>query len=241
MSFYRIRVVNTLVLVVVLLLLSCKADQQTDTTVNTASVITDTVEAVVVPVDTPSLPPLDYDTTQWTEVVRLDSTILLDLRYATDSNFVGEQMYDCGRCFLRPPVARAVVAVHQKLQEEGLGLKMFDCYRPRPVQQKLWDKVPDARYVADPRKGSMHNRGTAVDLTIVDSTGQQLDMGTPYDFFGKEAYPAYRDLPETVLSNRQLLHESMKAAGFAAIRTEWWHFSLAGRSYPLDDMLWNCD
>ena len=202
-----------------------------------------TVEELVedtVLTSTISLPPIDYDTSEWAELIRLDATILLDLRYATDSNFVGEKMYDCGRCFLRPQVAHTLVKVHQQLKKKGLGLKMYDCYRPQPIQWKLWGKVSDRRYVSDPRKGSMHNRGTAVDLTIVDSTGQELPMGTPYDYFGVEAYPGYQDLTADVLANRALLHEQMKAFGFKPIRTEWWHFSLPGQGAELSDMLWKC-
>jgi D-alanyl-D-alanine dipeptidase len=130
----------------------------------------------------PEMPPLelDYDTAAWTEITRLDPSILLDLRYATANNFVKEKMYECPRCFLRPDVARAIAKAHKALQKKGYGLKMYDCYRPRPIQWKLWNKVPDTRYVADPRKGSMHNRGMAVDLTIVDKNGQELDMGTDF-------------------------------------------------------------
>jgi D-alanyl-D-alanine dipeptidase len=182
----------------------------------------------------------DYDTTAWAEVVRLAPSILLDLRYATENNFVKEKMYDCPRCFLRPEVAKAVIQVHQELQKQGLGLKMYDCYRPRPVQWKLWDKVPDTNFVADPRKGSMHNRGVAVDLTIVDSTGKELDMGTGYDYFEKEAYHDYYNLPEPVLKNRKLLLEVMKKYGLQHTRTEWWHYSYQRRRFPLDDWLWPC-
>jgi len=197
---------------------------------------TDTTERL----PAPALPPIDYDSSAWTEVTRLDNSIILDLRYATANNFVEEQMYECGRCFLRPAVAKAVVAVHHRLQKLGLGLKLYDCYRPRPIQWKLWEKVPDPRYVSNPRKGSMHNRGAAVDLTLVDSTGRELPMGTPYDFFGREAHPAYQDLPDSILHNRLLLSQLMKAHGFKPIRTEWWHFSLSDRPYELSDMLWKC-
>jgi D-alanyl-D-alanine dipeptidase len=213
--------------------------QSVSTTIDTVKVEERNEKKIVeTPQDT--IPAIDYDTTLWTEVIRLDESILLDLKYASDSNFVGEQMYECGRCFLRPEVARILVKVHQQLKARGLGLKMYDCYRPGPIQWKLWEKVPDRRYVADPRKGSMHNRGTAVDLTIVDSLGQELPMGTPYDFFGPEAYPAYQDLPEEVLANRKLLHQSMNTVGFKSIRTEWWHFSYNGKGYALADMLWKC-
>lgn len=187
-----------------------------------------------------TLPP-DFDTTAWEEVIRLDPGISLDLRYATENNFVKEKMYDCPRCFLRPAVAKEVVLIHKELKKKGLGLKMYDCYRPRPIQWKLWNKVPDPRYVADPRKGSMHNRGMAVDLTIVDSLGNELDMGTGYDFFGKEAYHNFTGHSDEVNQNRALLLGIMKKHNFRPTSTEWWHYSYKPRTYPLDDWLWNCD
>lgn len=224
-------------------LLGCQTEHSPTTTNHQA------VDTIKVSSAVPASPPLplatalsavDYDTSLWTELIRLDSTIVLDLRYATENNFVGEQMYDCGRCFLRPSVADALVQVHQQLKKEGLALKMFDCYRPRPIQWKLWKKVPDPRYVANPRKGSMHNKGTAVDLTLVKLNGEELPMGTSYDYFGKEAHTAYQQLPDSVLANRKKLHSSMKKAGFAPIRTEWWHFSRPASGGELSDMLWKC-
>lgn len=188
----------------------------------------------------PTPGPIDYDTTQWTEIPRLDPTILLDLRYATDNNFVKEKMYDCGRCFYRPDVAKALVRAHKALQKKGYGLKMYDCYRPRPIQWKLWNKVPDPRYVADPRKGSMHNRGMAADLTIVDSDGKELDMGTDFDFFGKEAYHAYTELPRQMLENRKLLLNAMSEVGMKHTTTEWWHYSYRAKTFAIDDWVWPC-
>lgn len=184
---------------------------------------------------------VDYDTTLWRELIGLDSSILLDIRYATKNNFVGEVLYDCPRCFLRPEAAFAVLAAHQTLKKEGLGLKMFDCYRPRDVQWKLWEIYPQPGYVADPRKGSIHNRGGAVDLTIVDSTGQQLDMGTTFDFFGPKANHTYTDFSDEILANRLKLKQLMSQHGFAAIRSEWWHYNYKGKSYELADEMWNCD
>ena len=185
-----------------------------------------------------SLP--DYDTTEWVELNRLDASIIIEMRYATDSNFVGEQLYGCSRCFLRPEVAFSVAAAHRELQQEGLRLKMLDCYRPLPVQWKLWEKKPDPRFVTDPRKGSMHNRGAAIDLTVVGPDGKALEMGTPYDFFGREAYHTYTDLPAQVLENRKRLKEVMETHGFLSIRTEWWHYSFTRKNYPLSEMQWNC-
>lgn len=185
-------------------------------------------------------PPIDYDTLSWTDVQYLLDSIQIDMRYASTNNFVKEKMYDCNRCFLRPEVALALKTVYLSLREKGLGLKLYDCYRPRPVQQKLWDKMPNASYVTPPWKGSMHNRGAAVDLTIVDENGNPLDMGTPYDFFGKEAHHTFVDHPKVVLDNRGLLKSTMEQFGFRGIRTEWWHYSFRNKSYELSDWVWEC-
>ena len=184
---------------------------------------------------------LEYNPTEWTEVITLDSTIILDLRYATENNFVKEQMYECGRCFLRPRVARRIYRAHQILKKRGLGLKMFDCYRPRPIQQKLWDKVPNANYVTPPSKGSMHNKGAAVDLTIVNEEGDELYMGTEFDYFGEEGHHTYQDLPKEVLASRQLLKSTMEEVGLKAIRTEWWHYSFQQQPYDISDWVWKCN
>ena len=189
----------------------------------------------------PPAPVYDYDTTAWLEMVDLDPTIELDLRYATDNNFMEQQVYDCGRCFYRPEVARALARVQAALRPAGRGLKMFDCYRPAPYQQRLWDILPDARYVANPKRGSLHSRGAAADLTIIRlETGEELDMGTGYDYFGVEAYTTTTDLPDDVLANRRLFQEAMQAEGFLTIRTEWWHFNYGGKRFPLADWVWEC-
>ncbi len=174
------------------------------------------------------------------DLAALDPTIRLDIRYATANNFTKSQIYDCPRCLLRQEAAEAIVKANKSLKSKGLTLKMFDCYRPRPYQQKLWNKVPDPNYVTPPAKGSMHSRGAAVDLTIVDSQGKELDMGTPYDFFGEAAHTDYKRLSAQVLENRTLLRKTLEAVGFKGIRTEWWHFSYQKREYPLSDYLWPC-
>lgn len=177
----------------------------------------------------------------WTNIKDLDKTVALDIKYATSDNFTKAQIYDCPACYLRPSVAKAIVKIHNELKNKGYGgLKMFDCYRPRPYQQRLWDKVPDARYVTPPAKGSQHNRGAAVDLTIVDKNGKDLDMGTPYDFFGERAYHTFTGLPPAIQANRTLLKSTMERHGFRSIRTEWWHYSYKGKEFPLESWLWPC-
>lgn len=164
----------------------------------------------------------------------------LDIRYATKNNFVREKMYECGKCFLRKDVGEALQKIAASLIQIDHKLVLFDCYRPKPIQQKLWDKVPNASYVTPPSKGSMHNRGVAIDLSIMGADGKYLDMGTEYDFFGVEAHTDNFDHPKHVLKNRKLLNDLMVKYGFKGIRTEWWHFSFLEGSYEIADWEWDC-
>jgi len=150
-----------------------------------------------------------------------------DLRYATLNNFVHEQMYKDGDVtFLRLPVARAIAKVERELNEEGLALKIWDAYRPHHVTVRMWNLIKDDRYVADPKKGSGHNRGIAVDLTLINkASGAELDMGTGFDNFSDTAHQKFANLPSVVLQNRQLLKTTMEKYGFTPLETEWWHFS----------------
>ena len=129
----------------------------------------------------------------------------------------------------------------QELQEKGYGIMVYDCYRPRPYQQKLWDIMPNAMYVTPPKKGSMHNRGHAIDMSLFDlKTGEMIDMGTDYDFFGPEAHYAFPNATKNVKRNRYILRSIMEKHGFVGIRTEWWHFSYKKALQPFSDWLWNC-
>lgn len=184
---------------------------------------------------------LDYDTSRWLEITSELTGILLDLRYASDDNFTNQKIYDCPRCFLRPEAARKLVQLNRGINARyGLSLKVFDCYRPRPYQQKLWDIKPDPSYVTPPAKGSMHNRGLAIDVTLVDEKGKELNMGTGFDFFGSEAHTDNFNLPEEVIRNRKVLKTMMEEIDFKGIRTEWWHFSLRQGEGELSDWTWNC-
>lgn len=225
-------------LIFVFFLFTCKNEKEKSPPVIT---VQDTLEIKKIEPQKPKVVVPDYDTTKWVELISLDSSIILDLKYATTDNFVEEQLYDCGRCFLRHEAAKQLIKVHQSLKEKGYRLKMLDCFRPLPIQQRLWDKFQNASYVTPPSKGSMHNRGLAVDLTIVDSEGRELDMGTAFDFFGKEAHHTYTDFSDSILANRALLKSSMETAGFKPIRTEWWHYSYPQKMYELSDMVWNCE
>jgi D-alanyl-D-alanine dipeptidase len=150
-----------------------------------------------------------------------------DLRYASTNNFMRRRMYPAGthHTFLRAPAAHALAAVQRELNNKGYGLKIFDAYRPYSVTVSFWELVKDERYVANPAKGSGHNKGLAVDLTIVDlKTGRELDMGTGSDNFTDTAHHNFTQLPQVVLQNRQLLKTTMEKYGFILFETEWWHY-----------------
>lgn len=163
-----------------------------------------------------------------TELKSKIPSIVYDLCYATKDNFVKQAVYprSTSVTFLRLPAADALASVQKELVEKGLGLKIFDAYRPYSVTVKFWELVKDERYVANPSKGSGHNRGLAVDLTIIDlKTGKELDMGTGFDNFTDTAHHTFTALPETVLQNRRLLKDLMLKYGFKLFETEWWHYS----------------
>lgn len=161
-----------------------------------------------------------------------------DIRYATVNNFTKQQLYKQARIFLRLPAANALLAVQQELNRLGMGLKIFDGYRPYTATEKMWAIVPDDRYAADPSKGSGHNRGAAVDLTIIDlKTGKELPMPTDFDNFTEKAHHDYPLTDSTVAANRRLLKTVMEKHGFVALETEWWHYFLKDHKlYPLMDI-----
>ncbi len=165
------------------------------------------------------------------EMVELKSSIpsiIYDLRYASLHNFMQRPMYPAGTTitFLRKPAADSLLKVQEALNKEGLGLKVFDAYRPYSVTKHFWELVKDERYVANPAKGSNHNRGTAIDLTIIDlNTGKELDMGTGFDNFSDTAHHSFKQLSTPILQNREKLKIIMAKYGFAALPTEWWHYT----------------
>ncbi|HZV33359.1 MAG TPA: M15 family metallopeptidase, partial [Verrucomicrobiae bacterium] len=158
------------------------------------------------------------------DVQRIIPGIALDIRYATTNNFTGQKLYPVARCCLRREAAESLKDVEGELRGMGLALKIFDGYRPLSVQKKMWALVPDENYVANPAKGSRHNRGAAVDLTLIKLDGTELPMPTPFDDFTEKAHLDYTNLPPDVLANRALLQRVMEKHDFHGLRTEWWHF-----------------
>lgn len=178
------------------------------------------------------------------DVQEVDSSLQVDLKYASEDNFTGRDMYQgMGRAFLQPEVAAMLARAQKYLKQidSALSLVVYDAARPRSVQQQMWDAV-DApftekiKFLANPANGSIHNFGAAVDVSIVDEYGQALDMGTPFDYMGPLAYPSLEqehldagELTPQQFANRQLLRRVMLKAGFFGIQTEWWHFNAMSR------------
>jgi D-alanyl-D-alanine dipeptidase len=178
-----------------------------------------------------------FSAADFVELVRLDTTIHMDIRYATTNNFMEEKFYSQARAFLQRPAAEAVVRAHRALREWGYGLLIHDAYRPWYVTKMFWDATPNEQkeFVADPMKGSRHNRGCAVDLTLYDlKTGRPLEMVSGYDEFSHRAYPEYAGGTSLERWRRQLLRRVMEAEGFKVFEWEWWHFDYKEwREYPI--------
>ena len=164
--------------------------------------------------------------------------LITDWKYATTDNFTNQILYTNPDAYMRIEAAEALQKVAHELEKQGIGLKIFDAYRPYTITKKMWEIVPDDRYAADPSKGSGHNRGAAVDLTLYDlTTGKELAMPTPFDNFTEKAHANYANLDAAILKNRTTLITVMQQNGFKVLDTEWWHFYLPNYAkYELMDI-----
>ena len=178
------------------------------------------------------------------ELIKLDPAIRLDMRYATSNNFTGRVLYDEARAFLTAPAALAVVRASKMAQSDGFGLTIYDAYRPWRITKKLWDATPvgpKKEYVANPKRGSKHNRGCAVDLTLYDlQTGQLVEMPTEFDDFSEKAHRDYMGASAAAIANRARLARYLEAEGFVGLSNEWWHFDFTGwEQFPVMDIPFN--
>jgi D-alanyl-D-alanine dipeptidase len=192
------------------------------------------------PQDAPPRETGPFRTAELVEIVTLDRTIKLDVRYATANNLAKRAVYDEARAFLQRPAADALVRAHRALREHGYGLLIFDGYRPWRVTKLFWDVTPPEKreFVADPSKGSKHNRGCAVDLSMYDlRTGREVEMPSAYDEMTQRAYPDYNGGSTDARQRRDLLRRVMEAEGFSVEPNEWWHFNYKDwREYPILDI-----
>jgi zinc D-Ala-D-Ala dipeptidase len=188
-------------------------------------------------------PPKDPNATRkadLVELVKLDPTIKLDIRYAGSNNFLGKPVYKEARAFLQRPAADALVAAHRELARDGYGLLIHDGYRPWAITKLFWDMTSgfQREFVADPATGSKHNRGCAVDLTMYDlALGTAVEMPGGYDEMTKRSYPDYKGGPPEARARRDLLRAAMERHGFTVEPNEWWHFNYKDwREYPILDI-----
>jgi D-alanyl-D-alanine dipeptidase len=175
----------------------------------------------------------DFVHSDLVDVAKLDPRIKLDVRYATTDNFLSTPVYTSARAFLQHPAAEALLLAHRDLMEQGYGLLIFDAYRPWYVTRIFWDATPPDKheFVADPAKGSRHNRGCAVDLTLYDlKTGREIEMTGVYDEMSERSYPNYTGGTVEQRAHRDLLRRAMEKQGFQVFNTEWWHFDY--RDWP---------
>jgi zinc D-Ala-D-Ala dipeptidase len=164
--------------------------------------------------------------------------IVLDIRYATTNNFTKEKIYNLAKAYARRPVAEALKRVQTELNKKEMGIKIFDAYRPYKATVKFYEVYRDTTYVASPYKGSRHNRGCALDLTIIDlKTGEELKMPTEYDSFKKEAWPSTPVKDPEIKANRAMLIDVMSRNGFKVNSSEWWHYDFKGwKNYEVLDI-----
>ncbi|MEJ1222318.1 M15 family metallopeptidase [Sediminicola sp. 1XM1-17] len=226
----------------VLFLIGCKGENPKKDEVVEPKQEIEVVDTVEVSKFIEKVTPLEHlADTSFVRLADYSENFIYDLRYATTNNFLKSKVYDCPECYTRVKTAKALLKANAELMEKGYKIKFFDCYRPNSVQYKMWEIVPNPQYVANPVKGSIHNKGGAVDITLATLAGEELDMGTDFDFFGKRAYHDNFDLPKEVLENRKLLKETMEAHGFWSIRTEWWHYNLTAASNDkVANFEWDC-
>ncbi len=165
-----------------------------------------------------------------------------DMKYATEDNFLHSKVYECEACYLRYKTVKSLLKANEKFMKKGYRIILYDCYRPLSIQKKMFEIVSNPKYVADPKKGSIHNRGGAVDISLVDSNGNELDMGTPFDFFGVEASHYYELLSDKQITNRKLLRKIMTQNNFKIFDSEWWHYNLKNaQKDPVSNFRWHCD
>lgn len=180
--------------------------------------------------------------TTFVKLKNFSSNFIFDMKYATEDNFLKTKVYDCDDCYLRLKTIKSLINANNEFLSKGYRIKIFDCYRPLDIQKKMFELVPNPEYVANPKKGSIHNRGGAVDLTLVDENGTELDMGTTFDFFGQESSHSYTDLSKKIRKNRAFLKEVMIKNNFKPLNSEWWHYNLNESSVDkLANFKWICD
>jgi len=176
----------------------------------------------------------------WKNLEKEDSSIIISMPYATTDNFLKEKIYPCAKCYLREDAAKALLKAQKLAQSKGYSIIIYDCYRPLPLQQKMFDIIPDTKYVADPKRGSRHNKGVAVDISLANEIGEPLNMGTAFDDFSEQAHFSAKNISAKAKANRKLLRDIMLTNDFTPYDNEWWHFNYKNTDFPNENFVWDC-
>lgn len=171
------------------------------------------------------------------DLEKLDNSFIIDMKYASYDNFMGKKLYPLNKCILQLETAKKLINANNYAKALGYKLKVLDAYRPLSIQNLMWETLSDDNFVAPPTRGSKHNRGCAVDITLVNFDGNELEMPSIFDDFSEKAWITYTSAAEHQLQNREFLAKIMTSNGFERIKTEWWHFNDAEfNKYPLLDI-----
>ncbi len=220
-------------------------DLETKNTLPARKVINKKITKPKIKIVIPKL--LDTLTANFKDSDLVDATLFSDeflfkIRYATKDNFVDTILYPCAKCLLRYQVLKDLLKAQTEFKSMGYKVKLYDCYRPLSVQKLMWKKVPIVGLVANPATGSRHNRGSAVDISLTDLQGNDIDMGTEHDDLSKKSKTFYQGFSDTVFQNRMLLRKVMEKHNFKGINSEWWHFSHnCGTKYKISDEQFDCN
>ena len=226
--------INIISFVALLLLFSCKVKSQ-----NSENKYATNKDSISTGLHSKEISVLN-DTT-FVNLKHYSKDFVYDMKYATADNFLKEKVYDCAECYIRLKTVKALIEANNEFIKLGFKIKLYDCYRPLDVQKKMWAIVPNPSYVANPAKGSIHNKGGAVDISLVDFSGNELDMGTKFDHFGQEAGHNYLKLSNNILENRKLLKSIMLKFKFNSFDSEWWHYNLqSALNDKVSNEKWKC-
>jgi|GEM_PF-730594 D-alanyl-D-alanine dipeptidase len=234
--------------IVILIFSACNDNKSKEKKINYGdTILKKELPDTIIKVSKPEIKLLDTLTALFKNKDLVDVTLfsdefILDIRYATPNNFLDSILYPCAKCLLRYEILKDLLKAQSEFKSLGFKVKLYDCYRPLSVQKIMWKKYPVVGLVADPATGSRHNRGSAIDISLTDSLGKDIDMGTKYDDLSKPSRSFYTGFDEAIINNRMLLRKILEKHHFIGINSEWWHFSHnCGTKYPVSDEAFDCD
>ncbi|MBN2683517.1 MAG: M15 family metallopeptidase [Bacteroidales bacterium] len=240
---YLMEKFNLIIIGLLIILFGCNQDNINKKKQETVKSKTDTLvhkNSDSISINEPTQEPAD---TLLTDIESFSDNFIFEIVYACENNFFQKKFYNCPKCYLRYEAIKALIKSSNDFRKIGYKIKLFDCFRPFKVQEEMWKTLPDRRYVANPQTGgSIHNKGAAVDLTLTDLSGKNLDMGTEFDYFGPESAHSYSNIDTICIYNRRILKEIMEKNGFKSLESEWWHYTYISKNkYKNANKIFECN